>query len=1796
MPNLPISGLTKKAAPPYPPAFTNPTTGAMIEILDTTNVSMAATGTNSQIAPGDLLKGFLVAGANVTITESSGLVTISSAGTAPAGTTGQIQTNNGSGGFAALPVPLAVASGGTGAASLAANAVLLGQGTGAVGVVPIGTPGRVLLDQGSAQDPAFQPITGDAGLNSSGVLTIADGAVTLGKQAPLQTHSLMGNPYAGPAAPIPVTLGANLSFSGSTLVAASIPPGGTAGQIQTNDGFGGFGALPVPLPVGSGGTGQANLASHAVLLGAGTSNVAFVAIGTAGRILLDQGSGLDPAFHAVSGDISLDATGATTIQANVVSPSKMTPLQAVSLMGNPTGSTAIPSAITLGANLSFSGATLVAAGVTPGGTTGQIQTNNGAGGFGALPVPLATGYGGTGLTTLTAHAVMLGEGVNPPGFATIGTAGRVLLDQGVSADPAFRAISGDIALDGTGTATIQPASITLAKQAAFAASALMGNPTGSPATPSAITLGANLSFAGSVLSAAGGTPGGTSGQIQTNNGSGGFGALPVPLQVPSGGTGLTFLTPHAVILGGGASAPTFATVSSAGRVLLDQGTSADPAFTTVSGDVAVTGVGATTIQPGSVTLAKQAAFPAVSLQGNPSGSSAAPSAITLGAGLSFSGTTLIATSAGGMTNPMTTTGDVIYGTSTGSPSSPGRLGIGTTGQVLTVASGLPAWSAIAESQVTNLVSDLASKAPINSPTFTGTVTLPAGTVSLQEQAAFPAVSLQGNPTGSAAAPMAITLGVGLSFSGTTLIATSAGGMTNPMTTTGDLIYGTTTGSPANPGRIGIGTAGFILKSVGGVPTWAALSVTTSQVTDLGAWPGSSAIQTIGTLTSGTVPGVLVSGDIAGNAANITGVAAVAHGGTGATTPAAAYNALSPMTTLGDIEYESGANTASRLAGNITATNKFLSQTGTGTVSAAPVWNAIAVGDVPALPASKITSGQLGVTQGGTGLGVLTAHNVLIGNATGAITFAAIGTAGRVLLDQGPSADPAFTAVSGDATLSSSGVLTIAAGAVTLAKHANLAAVSLMGNPTGSAAAPSAITLGAGLSFSGSTLVSSGGGGGMTNPMTTVGDMIYEDGTPTPVRLPGNAGGFNKFLTSQGTGTFPNPPAWNQLVAADVPALPASKITSGQIPVAQGGTGLGTLTANAVVIGQGTSSPAFATTGTVGQILIDQGSGINPAFTVVSGDITINASGVTAIGAGKVTLAKQANFAASSLMGNPNITSGTPSAITLGANLSFSGSTLVATAGLTNPMTSTGDIIYGASGGAPSRLPGNTVANFKFLQSGGTGSAANAPSWALLTASDIPNLDANKITTGLITVPHGGTGQASASAAFNALSPMSVAGDIIIQDNTNNPTRLPGNVSAAKKVLVSQGNGSVTLAPFWDTYPSGSGSPGGSTTQLQYNNAGAFGGASGLTTNGTDLTLGGNMSIPTTMSSSVGVLLKGGVPFIHDFIGTSSANNLFIGSGAGNFTFTTSSGDLGIGYQTLSSLTTGYNNLAIGSQALTALTSGIYNTGIGFSALLSATTTNYMTGIGYRSLNNVSTGAYNTCIGYLTMYYPTDASNNVAIGDSALMGTASATGVSNNVAIGSNAMKVNIGNNSIGIGYYAGAYETGSNTIIVDSQNRTNAANQKKFAPIQAVTSTTLSSQSVQLTGGSITLSSGSTGVAGVDFAALSSTAAQRPCGTVEGSFNTTTDASWSGNLKLYANDVTAARLGMQIQSNGSVPLLGFFGATPVVRPATTGTATGFTAGGTAVGDSSTFTGGTGSTAYRISDIVKALKNLGLLAP
>lgn len=69
-----------------------------------------------------------------------------------------------------------------------------------------------------------------------------------------------------------------------------------------------------------------------------------------------------------------------------------------------------------------------------------------------------------------------------------------------------------------------------------------------------------------------------------------------------------------------------------------------------------------------------------------------------------------------------------------------------------------------------------------------------------------------------------------------------------------------------------------------------------------------------------------------------------------------FDAISPITQLGDVIYGGAGGTSQRLAGNAATTRKFLSQTGDGSNSAAPSWEGLVTSDLPTVP----------ITKGGTG--------------------------------------------------------------------------------------------------------------------------------------------------------------------------------------------------------------------------------------------------------------------------------------------------------------------------------------------------------------------------------------------------------------------------------------------------------------------------------------------------------------------------------------------------------------------------------------------------------------------------------------------------------------------------------------------------------------------------------------------------------------------------------------------------------------------------------------------------------------
>lgn len=99
-----------------------------------------------------------------------------------------------------------------------------------------------------------------------------------------------------------------------------------------------------------------------------------------------------------------------------------------------------------------------------------------------------------------------------------------------------------------------------------------------------------------------------------------------------------------------------------------------------------------------------------------------------------------------------------------------------------------------------------------------------------------------------------------------------------------------------------------------------------------------------------------------------------------------FDAVSPMTTLGDIIYHDGAG-ADRLAGNTTGDKKFLIQTGTGSVSAAPAWGDIVLDDLPTslVDDSDLSSAGLVYTDGAgtySGVNITAGSNVSITGGSG----------------------------------------------------------------------------------------------------------------------------------------------------------------------------------------------------------------------------------------------------------------------------------------------------------------------------------------------------------------------------------------------------------------------------------------------------------------------------------------------------------------------------------------------------------------------------------------------------------------------------------------------------------------------------------------------------------------------------------------------------------------------------------------------------------------------------------------------
>ena len=233
---------------------------------------------------------------------------------------------------------------------------------------------------------------------------------------------------------------------------------------------------------------------------------------------------------------------------------------------------------------------------------------------------------------------------------------------------------------------------------------------------------------------------------------------------------------------------------------------------------------------------------------------------------------------------------------------------------------------------------------------------------------------------------------------------------------------------------------------------------------------------------------------------------------------------------------------------------------------------------------------------------------------------------------------------------------------------------------------------------------------------------------------------------------------------------------------------------------------------------------------------------------------------------------------------------------------------------------------------------------------------------------------------------------------------------------------------------GSATPGGSNPQLQYNNAGTFGGvvASGADANGN---VGLGTSVPTQQleltenieivdsTATTGIIYSGSNELLHTY----GSQSISLGEQAGNTAGTNPDNSVFIGYQSGNAITTGDNNVCLGSTSCDALNTGYENFSAGYAALGTATIATRNIAIGHQALTTCLDCGDNVAIGHNVMTGATDASDNVAVGASALAGNQTGT---NNVAVGINALvgAVEDGNTAVGSNACAGIGITGFNNI------------------------------------------------------------------------------------------------------------------------------------------------------------------------
>lgn len=389
----------------------------------------------------------------------------------------------------ALPVP----NGGSGAITLTAHGVLVGNGVSAIAVTGTGNSGQVLTSNGASADPTFQTVSGTGTVTTTGSPSSGQTAEFTSATAITGVATTGTGSYVKATAPTFTTTSNVFATFNNTYVngaVISLTNSGTQfGSIGTSKQVFGGSELTTDLGLATGtsldkvrigpssGATFSVAANGAQILGTSQYLNFGANSGTSGYGFRDNSGSMEfknsgGSWGGFSSGVNTQdvrtGDGSTTVFTLTAAPASN--IATISI----NGVAQLPTT-----HYTISGTTLTFV-TAPTNTFKILVTypapSGGGGGSGtvtsvAASVPsllsisgspittsgtLAITYsgtalpvanGGSGATTLTAHGVVVGNGTSAVAITGAGTSGQVLTSNGASADPTFQTVSG------TGTVT-----------------------------------------------------------------------------------------------------------------------------------------------------------------------------------------------------------------------------------------------------------------------------------------------------------------------------------------------------------------------------------------------------------------------------------------------------------------------------------------------------------------------------------------------------------------------------------------------------------------------------------------------------------------------------------------------------------------------------------------------------------------------------------------------------------------------------------------------------------------------------------------------------------------------------------------------------------------------------------------------------------------------------------------------------------------------------------------------------------------------------------------------------------------------------------------------------------------------------------------------------------------------------------------------------------------------------------------------------------------------------------------------